>query len=68
MEAHFDIIFFQLYQHFCGSCCGKKIFVSRSAGGSWTPNKHGAANAWFLQEENKKNFRVCKRILFFRST
>jgi hypothetical protein len=31
-----------------------KFFVSRSAGGSWTPNKHGAANAWFLREENKK--------------
>ena len=30
-----------------------KFSVSRSAGRSWTPNKHGTANAWFLQEENK---------------
>jgi hypothetical protein len=29
-------------------------FLSGPAGGSWTPNKHGAANAWFLREENKK--------------
>jgi len=67
MGAHFDIIFFQLYQHFCGSCFGKIFCIPL---GRWfldTKQTRGGQHLVFAGGK-QKNFRVCKRTLFFLST
>jgi hypothetical protein len=59
MGGHFDII-----STFLWKLLLQNFSVSRSAGGSWIPNKHWAANAWFLREENK-NFSGCASAPYF---
>jgi len=63
-EGILIVYFFNCINIFAEAAAAK-IFLSRSAGGSWTPKKHGAANAWFLREENKKIQGVQEQLYFF---
>jgi hypothetical protein len=67
MGGHFDIIFFNCINIFAEAAAAK-FFVSRSAGGSWTPNKRGGGEQQVFAGGKQKIFRVCKRTLFFLST